>query len=309
MLSTQAISAVLFLGVSSFVLLLYLLVGGRRSRLDTRLRQLANPSDDNPSPDAVADFARATLPKMGSVLMPKKEEDRTKLQARLIHAGLYSRQAMVVFLGVKMLLVVTPAFIGLFLGLVNIVPIQQGIVFGALTGIFGLIGPSFWLDRKKAARQSKFRRGLPDALDVMVICLEGGSSLSSALRRVSTELRVVHPVLAMELTIVDREAQFGRSTGEALRQFADRADLEDIRGLATVILQGERYGASLVKALRVHADSLRNKRIMDAEEMAQKAIVKLLIPTVIFILPALFLALLGPIGLHVMEMLNNVKTE
>ena len=305
--SNEAIAAVVFLGVSSFTLLLYLVVGGRQNKLDTRLRQLNNPTEDGHAPDAMADFARTAIPKMGTVLMPKTEAERTKLQTRLMHAGLYSRQAMVVFLGVKMLLVVAPAIIGLMCGLIGLVPVRYGLIFGAMAGAFGLIGPSFWLDKKKAARQTQLRRAIPDALDVMVICLEGGGSLSSTLRRVATELRTAHPLLATELLIAEREAQLGRSTGDALRQLAERSDLDEIRGLATVILQSEKFGASLVKALRVHADTLRTRRVTDAEELAQKAVVKLLIPTVVFILPAIFLALLGPLGMHVMEVLKAAK--
>jgi tight adherence protein C len=303
--SNGVVAGVVFLAVSSLTLLLFLVVGGRRSRLDSRLHQLANPADEAPPEDAVAEFARTALPKMGTVLMPKSEEERTKLQTKLVHAGLYSRQAMVIFLGVKMLLVVSPALVGLLVGALGLVPVQHGLICGALAGAFGLIGPSFWLDRRKAARQTSFRRALPDALDVLVICLEGGGSLPSAIRRVASELRTAHPLLANELNIVQREVQLGRSPGEALRQFADRTDLEELRGLASVILQAEKFGASLVKALRVHSETLRTRRIQRAEEMAQKSVVKLLIPTVMFILPALFLALLGPIGLHVLELLNT----
>src|SRR5207247_8393608 len=109
---------------------------------------------------------------------------------------------------------------------------------------------------------------------------EGGLSLPAALQRVASELQAAHPLLAGELAIVQRQVQLGQSTGEALRQFANRADLEEIRGLASVIMQAERFGASLVKALQVHADMLRNKRIQYAEEMAQKAAIKILFPTV-----------------------------
>ncbi|HKB06374.1 MAG TPA: type II secretion system F family protein [Gemmataceae bacterium] len=309
MASNGAITAVIFLGITSLTLLVFLVTGGRRSRLDTRLRQLANP-DESPAPvDPVVDFARTALPKMGTVLMPKSEDERTKLQTRLVHAGLYGRQAMVVFLGVKVLVMASPAALGLVIGVLGLVPVSHGLIFGCLLGAFGLIGPSFWLDRRKAARQTQFRRALPDALDVMVICLEGGGSLPSAIRRVATELRTAHPLLATELNLVQREIQLGRSAGEALRQFADRSDLEEVRGLASVLLQAEKFGASLANALRVHAETLRTRRVQSAEEMAQKAVVKLLIPTVFFILPALFVAVLGPLGIRIMEVMETSKAK
>jgi tight adherence protein C len=296
-----------FLMGSSLVLLIFLVAGGHRARLKTRLRDLPNRGQNVPEPDPVAEFARAALPKMGATLLPRDEEERTRLQARLLQAGLYGRQAMVVFLGVKLLLTVAPAVLGLLAGLVGLVPVREGLICGALLGIFGLIGPSFWLDRRKAARQTSFRRSLPDALDVLVICLEGGLSLQGALRRVASELRTAHPLLAQELTIVQREVQMGRSTGEALRQFAGRADLEELRSLASLIRQAERYGATLGKVLRVHGEVLRAKRLQDAEEMAQKAATKMLFPTVLFIFPGIFLVVLGPAVIQVVKVFSGFR--
>ncbi len=213
---------------------------------------------------------------------------------------------MLLFLGVKMLLIVAPVFLGLLAGLAGLVEIQNGLIAGAMLGIFGMIGPSFWLDMRKRERQTQLRRALPDALDVLVICLEGGLSLPSALKRVSAELRTAHPVLAFELNIVQREVQLGRSSGEALRQFADRTDLEELRMLSSLILQSERFGASLVKALRVHADMLRQKRLFYAEEMAQKAATKILFPTVLCILPCMFIVILGPAVIQIIEMFSHM---
>jgi tight adherence protein C len=240
------------------------------------------------------------------MMLPKNAEERTKLQTRLVHAGLYGPQAVYVFLGVKMLAMVGPALVGLVLGVLGVVPVQQGVVAGTLAGVMGMVGPSFWLDKRKAARQTAFRRAIPDALDVIVICLEGGSSLPAAIRRVATELKSAHPLLATELNIVQREVQLGRSAGEALRLFADRSDLEELRSLASVVQQSERYGASLVKAMRVHAETLRGQRMLYAEEMAQKAVVKMLLPTALCIMPALFIVVLGPTMLEVLEQLQGL---
>lgn len=306
---TGVTALVAFVAVASLSLLIMSLVGGRKNPLDRRLATLSADETGEPvaAPDPMAEFARTALPKMGAVLVPEKEEERTKLQARLVHAGFYGPQAMVVFLGVKLLLIVGPAVLGATVGALGLVPFQLALITGCLLGAFGLIGPSFWLDLRKGARQTTFRRSLPDALDVLVICLEGGASLPAALRRVAAELRTAHPLLAAELNIAQREIQLGRSPGEALRQFAVRADLEELRGLATVILQSEKFGSSLVKALRVHAETMRGKRILFAEEMAQKSVVKLLFPTVLFILPALFIAVLGPNVIMLMDIFQNMK--
>ena len=250
-----------FIAVTSFILLIYLLLIGRRTKLDTRLHDLSGQLGDVPAADPVAEFAMSALPKMGAPLVPDDQEERNRLQARLIHAGLYGRQAMYVFLGTKLLLVLAPPILGLLAAVLGLWPFAYGLIVGALLGAFGLILPSFWLDWRKAKRQTNLRRSLPDALDVLVICLEGGVSLAAAMRRVARELRGAHPMLAEELLIAEREVQLGRTTGDALRQFGERCDLEEIRSLASVIIQAERFGASLAKALRVHADTLREKRL------------------------------------------------
>lgn len=296
-----------FLAVSSLILLVFMLVGGGRSRLDVRLRGLSGEGTPEPGGDAVAEFARSTLPKLGAALVPTDEDERTRLRTRLINAGFYSRQAMYVFLGVKMLLIISPPVLGMIAGVVGLLPFAYGLILGAMIGGFGMILPSLWLDWKKNARKTGFRRALPDALDVLVICLEGGLSLPGALRRVAAELRTAHPMLATELNIVQREVQLGRSTGEALRQFGERADLEELRSLASVIIQAERFGASLVKPLRVHADTLREKRLQYAEERAQKAVVKVLFPTLFCIFPGIYIVVLGPAAIQIMGLFARMS--
>ncbi len=135
-----------FAMVSSLALLIALLWTGRKGRLETRLQELSGKADFGPEMGSVADLARQVLPAVGAPLMPKKEQERTRLQARLIQAGLYSRQALIVFLGVKMLLTAIPVFAGLMASMLGFVDLQVGLVIGGLLSIAGLIGPSFWLD-------------------------------------------------------------------------------------------------------------------------------------------------------------------
>jgi tight adherence protein C len=294
MQSAESTALVVFLMVSSLTLLVATLAGGRRTRLDVRLRDLSGTSGPPPDRETMEQLARSALPKIGAQLVPDDEEERMHLQARLTHAGLYGRQAMLIYLGVKILLMTGPALVGLSAGLAGLVPVANGVLVGAISGAVGMIGPSFWLDRKKAARQVAIRRALPDALDVVVICLEGGLSLPATLRYVAEDLRTAHPLLAAELNIVQREVQLGLTAGESLRKLADRTEMEEIRSLASVIIQADRLGASLVKSLRVHADTIRLKRRQRAEEMAQKAGTKILFPTIIFIFPSLFVIVLAP---------------
>jgi tight adherence protein C len=300
-------SLVVFLMVSSLMLLVATLVGGRTTRLDVRLQDLSRTGSTVPDQAAMEHLARSALPSLGARLVPNDEEERTLLQARLVHAGLYGRQAMVIFLGVKIVLMTAPALIGVLIGLAGLVPIAHGVLVGAVLGAAGMIGPSFWLDKKKAKRQLALRRALPDALDVMVICLEGGLSLSGALRHLAEDLRTAHPLLAGELNIVQREVQLGLTPGEALRKLAERAGLEEVGSLASVIIQADRLGASLVKSLRVHAETLRLKRRQRAEEMAQRAGIKILFPTILFIFPALFVVILGPGLIQIFSMLKTIK--
>jgi tight adherence protein C len=307
MLSGVSSSLVAFLMVSSLSLLVATLVGGRRTRLDVRLDQLAGADGPRGEPDSMEQLARAALPRIGARLVPSDEEERTLLQARLIHAGFYGRQAMALFLGVKILLMTAPALIGFFTGLAGLWPVATGVATGSVLGALGMVGPSLWLDKRKSTRQTSLRRALPDALDVIVICLEGGLSLPGALRYVAEDLRTAHPLLASELQIVQREVQLGLSPGESLRKLAERSDLEELGSLASVVIQADRLGASLVRTLRVHAESIRTKRRQRAEELAQKAGVKILFPTILFIFPALFVVILAPGMIQIMNMLKVMK--
>jgi tight adherence protein C len=168
-------------------------------------------------------------------------------------------------------------------------------------GIAGMIGPSFVLDRIKRQRQLRIRRAIPDALDVLSICLEAGMSLPAALSKVSQELTGAHPGLATELAIVNRETLLGRSVGESMRALADRFDIEELRSMSSVMVQAEKYGSSLVDAMEVFAATMRQKRMFIAEAHAQQSVAKILIPTVLCILPALFLVTLGPAVIMIMR--------
>jgi tight adherence protein C len=148
---------------------------------------------------------------------------------------------------------------------------------------------------------------LPDVLDIITICLEGGLSLQEAIRRVTEELQNVHPLLGDEFAIVQREMLLGLSPGEALRKFAVRCDLAEARDLAAVVLHAERYGVSMVEAMRIEADAMRQDRQQRAEEMAQKAAVKILFPTLLFIFPAIFVVVVGPAVYDIMESIVHMN--
>jgi tight adherence protein C len=247
-------------------------------------------------------FAQTALPKLAKPILPEAGDQRSRLQARLIHAGLYGRHTMGLFLGVKMLLMILPMIGGGILLLLHAQPPTKCAVIALFGSALGMMVPGFWLDWCKGQRQIRLRQALPDALDIIVICLEGGISLQAAFHRVATSLGSVHPLLASEMAIIQREIQLGRTTGEAMRQFADRTDLEEVRSLSAVVLQSEKLGASLVKSLRVFADSFRVKRLQRAEELAQKASTKIVFPTILFIFPAILFVIAAPAVFLLMDL-------
>jgi tight adherence protein C len=297
---------VAFATASSLVLLVFVAFTGRNRRVEGRIQTLSEKK--RPAAAAqptVAQFAKS-VSKLGTPLMPGSAEARTRLTSRLLHAGIYSRHALMVFLGVKMLLLGLLLLAGFSAGMVRGFPFMQSLLFGTLAAGIGMFLPDFWLNSRKKTRQSLLRRGLPDALDMIVVCLRGGLSLQGAFQRVVQDLWMVHPALALEFSINLREIQLGRSTGDAMRHFADRCDLEEIRSLASVILQSERLGASTINALRVHADTLRVKRLQRAEELAGKAATKMVFPTILCIFPAILLVVIGPAVFQIAEHFSNM---
>jgi tight adherence protein C len=303
MASVALIPVLGILAVVGLACLLIAVCTERDLRLESRLRELSGKPVPPRGAKTINRMARSALPGMASPLLPGYRLEQKRLQSRLLHAGLYSRQAMVVFLAVKTFLTFAPWLIGLGVGLAGLVPMWMSVAGGAVVGLAGLAGPGVWLDRRMARRQGKLRRGLPDVLDVLVLCLESGSSLYAAFGRVTAELRDVHPELATELNIVQREVRLGQSLSDALRRFGDRCNMEEVVGLATIIDQTERFGAGLVKTLRGQAEHLRFRRQQRAEEQAQKAGAKVLIPTLLLIFPGIFLVVLGPAAFQVQEIM------
>jgi tight adherence protein C len=294
----------IFGAVSSLVLLVGLVIGGRGKSVDVRLENVAGTSHQRRPSDSGRP-TRSPLPRVGAMLVPTDESKLSRLTVRLQQAGWYRKHSTAVYLGLKVLLMCVPMVVGLGLASSGLTTLPYGIIFGAFVGLLGNVVPSIWIGILKSDRQKKIRRSMPDALDVIVICMEGGLSLSASFDRVARELKQAHPLLAEEMAIVQREIQLGRSTGVALRQFADRFDAEELRSLASVVIQAEKYGASITKAMRVHAESLRLRRYQKAEAEAQKAPVKLIFPTVLFIFPALYIVLMGPAGVALFQILEK----
>jgi tight adherence protein C len=161
--------------------------------------------------------------------------------------------------------------------------------------------PGLWLDRSIVKHHLQLRKSLPDLLDLMTVCLEGGMSLQATIRRVAVELQIAHPALSLELATVQRDIELGATVDQALKRFAVRTDYEGVRTLSAFIREAQKFGTNITEALRSHADMLRSQREQSAEENAQKAAVKILLPTLILIFPAIFIVAVGPAIIQIQE--------
>jgi len=250
-------------------------------------------------------LVRRATPMLSKIVMPTSDEEQTNLRMKLASGGFRQPYAQTLFLASKSIV----AIIGLVLGIVGgaSAGLQVAMVagLGALCAGTGLMLPDLWLMVAAGSRKSKVREGLPDTLDLLVVSVEAGLALDAAFKRVGDEMASVHTELSEELRIATMETQMGLRRTEALQNLARRTGLEEVRSLVSVIVQAEKFGTSVAKALRNQADSLRVKRRQAAEERAQKTAVKLMIPLVLFIFPAMAVVLGGPAALNIMRTLAN----
>jgi tight adherence protein C len=302
--SSAAVFVAASLGAFALLTVLSVRYQGDIGRGVARLRRLGSGGRERP--EHGAGLGRL-LARAGARLAPGPR-GRARLEARLGRAGVYSPGALQLLLGARLVLTVGLPVVGVLI-LAPLADLTAGraLFAGAALAGVGLVAPGVWLDRRTRAFQGALRRGLPDALDLMVLCVEGGGSLTSAIQRVTEDLDAAHPELAAEMVIVQREMQMGLSAGESFKRFAERCGLDDVRELSAVVLQSERFGAGVGKALRVHADTCRQDRQYRAEEMAQKASVKILFPTLLCIFPAVFIVLLGPAAYQMANVLSKTR--
>jgi len=238
-------------------------------------------------------------------VVPKTQAEVSVVQQRLIRAGFRKDSALKLFYGTRVLVPLALASIVFATGLGAKNPF---VFYIAALGI-GYLAPDFWLGKKISARQKKIRLGLPDVLDLLVICVEAGLGLDQATARTSQELAQSQPAIADELSIVALEQRAGRGRDDAWRHMAERTDVDSVRNLVSMVIQAEQFGTSIAKTLRTHSDTLRVQRIQMVEEMAAKTTVKLIFPLVFFIFPCLFLVVLGPAVISIMESFKEYLTH
>jgi tight adherence protein C len=243
------------------------------------------------------------LAKKVAAIVPKSPKEMTMLRRRLSAAGYRSINAAITFAVAKLLAAAALA------GTVVLVFGRRGILPAVGAILVGYLLPDFWLARQTRRRQRVIRNGLPDALDLFIVCLEAGSSLDQAIVKASDELDIAYPALAEELRLVTTEIRAGKQRLEAFKNFADRTRVEDVRSLVAMLVQTDRFGTSVAQALRTHADTARTKRRQRAEERAAKLSVKLVFPLVFFLFPALYVVILGPAVIKILEVFGSNRPQ
>lgn len=236
-------------------------------------------------------------------MVPISGVEAEKLQKQLLQAGYSSPDATTAFRAIQ---------IGLFIAIPTIVvtvcfvldqPLINFVIWGVIGAAVGYYLPRYVLRKKTVRRQRRIIWGLADAMDLMVVAVEAGLGLNASINRVSEELKVLHPDLHQEFDLVNLEIRVGRSREEALRNLAERTGVDDIRSFVALLIQADRYGSSIAKAVRIFADSLRTKRRQRAEQASHKAALKLLFPLTMFLFPVIILIVLGPAVLNLIDVL------
>jgi tight adherence protein C len=238
-----------------------------------------------------------------SRLMPKSPSELSATTRKLMQAGYRNRSSVTVFYGVKVGFTLVVLFGAFVAGRLQSGPIEN--IFITLLACVGAgyILPDFILSTRVTARKEKIQLALPDALDLLVVCVEAGLGLDQGILKTSEELRVTHPDICDELNLVNLELRAGKPRREALKNLAERTGVEDINGLVSMLVQTDKFGTSVAQSLRVHSDALRTKRRQRAEERAHKVSVKLVFPLVFLIFPSMFIIILGPGVIKIMKQL------
>jgi len=302
-----------FIAIMLIILATYLYIGYRRERweLIRRIKQIGEETRTEEIPSSLGTIRNAwmnLIGYLGKSVKPKGEGELSHLRKKFFKAGYRGENAPIIFFGIKVLMAILLA-IGFFLVklflLVTMAPLPT-MFFIILFALVGFYLPNLWIQIRISSRREKVQKGLPDALDLMVVCVEAGLGLDAAINRVGEEMKLSNKVLSEEFKILNLELRAGKQRRDALRDLASRTDLEDLNSLTTMLIQTEKFGTSIGQALRVHADSMRTKRYQKAEEIAQKMPVKLIFPLILFIFPSLLIVILGPAFISILRTLMPI---
>jgi len=311
---------IFIIGISTFVCIslgmlgIYWLLYKPQSAATERLRRLGSKdvagmqnieSAVVPDERPVAEIAQRLASPLNKLLPPSATEAR-KTQRLLMQAGYRSPEAPIIYRGIHVAAMIVLPLVSIIVCSYMAIAFSTLLMAVMVSFVFGFFLPPFFLKKSISKRQREVRWGLADALDLMVVSVEAGLGLNAAMMKVSSELKDVHPAVAMEFELANLEIRVGRDRDEALRNLAERTGVDDLRSLVAMLIQTDKFGTSIAKGLRVFSDSLRTKRRQRAEQEAQKAAVKLLFPLACFLFPTLFIAILGPAALNLIDVLGNM---
>jgi tight adherence protein C len=286
-------------------ILFYALTPGKADIIGrlARISGVAVPDDEPKFAQKQAEKVRDKLADLGKILPAPSTKGASKEKLLMIRAGYRDPQAILTIRGLKLILPVGMLAAVYFTGLYRFNPY----LFFPIALLIGYILPDFALTWKIRRRQLLLRRGLPDALDLLVICVEAGLGLDQAIMKVSQDLRITHRELSDELQLVNLEMRVGKSRIEALHELGRRTGLEDIKSLVAMLVQTERFGTSIAQSLRVYSDDMRIRRRQRAEETSAKTAVKMVPALVFFIFPALMVVILGPAVVALMKQFSGMS--
>jgi tight adherence protein C len=245
------------------------------------------------------------MSKLGRYFAAEKSIEYPQLRTKFLKAGLRRASVPQIYWGVKCFLMVCWP-LSLFIGRATLVKVPNNFLFLTICFLSALEGfylPDIWLYIRTKRRKAKIMEALPDALDLLVICVEAGLGLDAAVNRVAQEIALRSDALSEELKLMNLEIRAGKLRQDALRNLAKRTDLEAVRSLVTLLIQTEKFGTSIAQALKVYSDSFRTQRYQKAEEIASKLPIKLLFPLIFFIFPSLFVVILGPAVIRFYEVI------
>jgi tight adherence protein C len=269
-------------------------------------RRLGLVADMPPLKDKFMVRVTTALGPVARYVLPQKENEREGMRQQLIRAGFRSPQALHVFYAAKSLLILAlPLLVLMGSRWIPTIENSSAFTFAMVASGVGLLAPNLVLKKIIDSRIKDLRNAFPDALDLLVVCVESGLGLAAAIQRVADELDVSHPELAFELSTVNAEIRAGMPREQALRNLAERTGLPDIRGLVGLLVQTMRFGTSVSDALRVYSEEFRDKRMQRAEEQAAKMGTKLIFPLVFCMFPVFFIVAIGPAVLRIMAWLAS----
>lgn len=292
-----------FLGVTAFAWFILDMFLKQKSAAEERLESLRDPRGrgQKDAKSSMSELLEKAAPTLAAPMQPATEKEANQLKQQLDEAGFRADSAVQIFFAIKCVSTIIGGLCGGALTLFYTGFTVTGAIFGFGGLVLGNLLPSLVLWFIASGRKEKIFLGLPDALDLMVVCVEAGLGLDQAMRKVCDEMKHSHRVIAEEFSISNFHIQMGKERKEVLNELGQRNGVDDLRALASTIIQAEKFGSSVGRALRVQSDSMRTKRRQIAEEKAAKTAVQLLFPLVLFIFPGIFVVLVGPAAITIMD--------